>query len=252
MPRTQNTPLLPGQVELLACNPATIDLNAHQPRYLGLLSSDELKRWDAIGAKQVRETFLIARALLRTGLSRYAQISPEDWQFVIGDHGKPEIHAGQNPSLCPLRFNLSHTQDLIVCGITVGSSLGVDVEYTPRHSRLESIAQRFFSAPEIAQLEGASKDTMRTDFFRFWTLKEAYLKARGTGITLPLGKFGFDLTNPSGPDIWFDPSLQDTPLAWCFTEQTIGHNHQLALALHRPCTETALQQKQEQIQFMTP
>ena len=246
------TTLLPGQVSLLACKPEDIELPAHQVRYLAMLSPEEQDRWSRLGSASVRDTFLIARALLRTGLSHYARPHPQDWRFITGPQGKPAIHPEQNPSLCALHFNLSHTRQLIVCAITQGCEVGVDVEYTERRSRLEPIARRFFSDPEVAQLHGLDEAQFRSTFFRFWTLKEAYLKARGTGITLPLDKFGFDLEADLPPQVWFAPALQDRAEDWCFTDRTIGHHHRLALALHRPYTESQALDAELTTQFIIP
>ena len=104
-------------------------------------------------------------------------------------HGRPEIL--DRPAGVPdLRFNLSHTDGLIACAVTIGREVGVDVEHVGRRLT-HDIAGRFFAPREVADLKSLPVAEQPRVFFDYWTLKEAYIKARGFGLALPLGDFAF-------------------------------------------------------------
>ena len=102
-------------------------------------------------------------------------------------HGRPEI-LDAPPGTPDLRFNISHTDGLIACAVTIGREVGVDVEHIGRHLT-HDVAGRFFAADEVTDLRGLPFEDQQRVFFDYWTLKEAYIKARGFGLALPLGEF---------------------------------------------------------------
>ncbi len=115
------------------------------------------------------------------------------------------------PPACPdLRFNISHTDGLIACAVTIGREVGVDVEHVGRRLT-HDVAGRFFAPREVADLRALPDDEQQRVFFDYWTLKEAYIKARGFGLALPLGDFAFKLNPPDAPAITFEPALEDDP-----------------------------------------
>lgn len=199
--------------------------------YRGLMSADEHARMMRFVFDRDRRAFLLTRALVRTMLSRYAPIAPADWKFIANVHGRPEIL--DRPAGVPdLRFNISHTDGLIACAVTIGREVGVDVEHVGR--RLEhDIAARFFAPAEVTDLHSLPDDEQRRVFFDYWTLKEAYIKARGFGLALPLGDFAFKLRPPDPPAIAFEPSLEDDPATWQFLQHWPTPQHRLALAIRR-------------------
>ena len=176
-------------------------------------------------------TCLVARGLLRTSLSRYAPVSPGQWRFVENEYGRPELSGVQRDF--DLRFNLSHTQDLVACAITLGREVGIDVEFLGRRTRGVDIADRFFSESEVRALHTFPKEQQRDRFFDYWTLKESYIKARGMGLAIPLGSFSLDVeSNPIA--IRFAPELHDDPNQWQFRLENVSKDHRLALAVHSP------------------
>jgi 4'-phosphopantetheinyl transferase len=199
--------------------------------YRVLMSADEHARMARFVFDRDRRAFLLTRALVRTMLSRYAPIAPADWKFIANVHGRPEIL--DRPAGVPdLRFNISHTDGLIACAVTIGREVGVDVEHVGR--RLEhDIASRFFAPAEVSDLHSLPDDQQRRVFFDYWTLKEAYIKARGFGLALPLGDFAFKLKPPGPPAIAFEPSLEDDPATWQFLQHWPTPQHRLALAIRR-------------------
>ena len=131
-----------------------------------------------------------------------------------------------------LRFNISHTDGLIACAVTIGREVGVDVEHVGRHLT-HDVAGRFFAAEEVTDLQALPPDDQQRIFFDYWTLKEAYIKARGFGLALPLGDFAFKLNPPHPPAITFAPSLDDDPSTWQFMQDWPTPQHRLGLAVRR-------------------
>jgi 4'-phosphopantetheinyl transferase len=199
--------------------------------YRALLTDDEHARMMRLVFDRDRRRFLLTRALVRTTLSRYCAIAPADWRFIANVHGRPEIL--DRPAGVPdLRFNLSHTEGLIACAVTIGREVGVDVEHVGRRLT-HDIAARFFAPREVADLHRLPLAEQARVFFDYWTLKEAYIKARGFGLALPLGDFAFTLNPPAPPRITFEPALQDDPDTWQFMQDWPTPQHRLGLAVRR-------------------
>lgn len=199
-------------------------------RYRAMMSDEERRRQERYLQPVHRHQALVARALVRSGLSRYApDVEPGRWRFRANEHGRPEI-AG--PRVAPLRFNLSHTTGLMVLAVTLDRAVGVDVEDHRRRVESREIAHRFFAADEVRQLEAG-----KAPFFAFWTLKEAYIKARGAGLALPLQRFAFHLDG-GRIGVVFEPRLRDRADAWRFAllGPTPQHTAALAVRSDRPLT----------------
>jgi 4'-phosphopantetheinyl transferase len=210
---------------------ANADALAKLDAYRAWLSPDEHARMARFVFDRDRRAFLLTRALVRTTLSRYTSVAPADWQFIANAHGRPEIL--DRPAGVPdLRFNLSHTDGLIACAVTIGREVGVDVEHIGRHLT-HDVAGRFFAPAEVTDLKRLSEADQHRVFFDYWTLKEAYIKARGFGLALPLGDFAFKLNPPHPPQIAFEPSLEDEPATWQFRQEWPTAQHRLALAVRR-------------------
>jgi 4'-phosphopantetheinyl transferase len=195
-------------------------------RYRSLLSPDEAARLERFMLAKDRHQGLIARALVRTTLSRYADVRPADWQFTTNRYGRPEIAGPVNASL---RFNLSHTRGLVACAVAWEREVGVDVENLERPGEYVHLAQRFFAPGEAAHVASLPVEQQREVFFDYWTLKESYIKARGMGLALPLGDFAFRLDEPV--TIKFTGSITDDPASWRFSRLRVSDQHKLALAV---------------------
>ena len=194
--------------------------------YLGILSHDEKMRLARLLAPAKQELFLLAHGLLRTSLSRCEDVEPAGWRFTVGEHGRPEIAAPKSA----LRFNLSHTQGLAACVVTDRADVGIDVEkITPRHHM--TLARRFFSPREQHDLCALPEPEQTTRFFELWTLKEAYLKARGLGLTVPLRTFSFCRNDDAEWRIEFASETKDDPDRWRFRSWRVAPLHQAALAV---------------------
>src|SRR5258708_7381983 len=137
-----------------------------------LLSQDELNRASRFHFEKDRTAFILARGFLRTMLGRY--LDGEEVHFVYGSYGKPALDRA-GPS-----FNLSHTNGLVMLGLTLENGIGVDVERIRPIENRDAIAERYFSRSEYGQVLSDEA------FFQCWTRKEAYIKAVGGGLSIPL------------------------------------------------------------------
>jgi 4'-phosphopantetheinyl transferase len=156
----------------LTCSAATLE------QYQTLLSPDEANRANRFKFAEHRQRFIVGRGILRTLLGRYQHRAPQDLQFTYATQGKPSL--AFDPA--PLQFNLAHSQNLALYAITRDRPVGIDVEQIRPMDRLQELAERFFAPSEAAALRTLPPDQQTTAFFRYWTSKEAFLKATGIGL----------------------------------------------------------------------
>lgn len=197
--------------------------------YARMMSAGERARHQRFHFEKDRHQFLVSRALVRTMLSRYTRIRPADLRFSKNQYGRPEIMADGN--LPPVRFNLSHTDGLVVCAVVRKDDIGVDVEDMNRKGATVKIANRFFSPREVRDLNKLPEPGRRARFFDYWTLKEAYIKARGMGLSIPLDQFSFHVSENDRILVSFDPRLNDSPAQWRFWTFRPTDRHKSALAV---------------------
>ncbi len=211
--------------------PEAIRDRARLDAYRELLSPEELVRYRRFRFERHRHAFLVSHALLRCTLSRYADVAPQAWGFVENEHGRPEIATPAR--VPPLRFNLSHTEALCACAVTLTRDLGVDVEtHTRRRVNLE-VADRFFTDEESRALRELAPHEQPGRFLELWTLKEAYIKARGMGLALSLRRFAFRIVDGQ-PAVNFLEGLEDDPAQWQFELRRLEPAHVLAIAARTP------------------
>jgi 4'-phosphopantetheinyl transferase len=161
------------------------------------LSGDERERADRFRAADDRRRFIIARGTLRVILSRYLARAPEDLRFRYGDHGKPALEGEGSGN--DVRFNLAHSEGVAVYAVTRGQEVGVDVERVRSMHDLETVAERFFTPCEWFALRRLPPRERDVAFFSCWTLKEAVLKAVGSGLTGSLDSFAVTVRSDEPP-----------------------------------------------------
>lgn len=194
------------------------------------LSPDERQRAARFHFDVHRQRFALSRGLLRTLLGYYLEADPATLPIVYGPQGKPGLEGGS------LRFNVSHSEDLALYALALDSSgtleLGVDVESIRPVPYAESIARRFFCPAEWQEIQSLPPEQRAGAFFRCWTRKEAYVKALGGGLSVPLDRFQVTLL-PGQPAKLV--SLDGDPVRaaeWSLYHLDPARNYAGALAVH--------------------
>jgi 4'-phosphopantetheinyl transferase len=153
------------------------------------LSADERDKMQRFRFERDRRRYLVGRGLLRSLLGRYLDVAPQDLRFETTAAGKPHLASGQGQ----LQFNLAHSGEYVLIAIADGRAVGIDVEAIRDDFDIGEIAVHFFSLDERRDLEMLTGRARIEAFFECWTRKEAYVKARGEGLSLPLDQFDVSL-----------------------------------------------------------
>jgi 4'-phosphopantetheinyl transferase len=197
------------------------------PGLARLLAADENERAGHIRSQALHNDFLFARGMLRTLLGGYLDIPHAELRFAYSSHGKPSLA----PPAHALSFNLSHTEGMVVFAFARQRRLGIDVEKIRRDFQVQPIAERFFSLTELLALRDLPEEQRHQAFFRCWTCKEAYIKARGEGLSHPLHQFDVAVS-PAQPVALLstrpDPGEADR---WLLREVPLPSDHVAALAV---------------------
>lgn len=183
---TPNLELSPHHVDVWRVRLASTDQDQ------STLSTDECERASCFHFDKDRNRFIIAHSSLRDILARYLHCEPQQLSFSTNRYGKPFLPDHD------IEFNLSHSGDYALIAVTRGRSVGVDVEQIRADVEIESLASRYFSQREISELMSLPVEQRTIGFFSCWTRKEAYIKAHGLGLSLPLDSFDVSLT-PNKP-----------------------------------------------------
>ncbi|MCH7970061.1 MAG: 4'-phosphopantetheinyl transferase superfamily protein [Chloroflexi bacterium] len=202
------------------------------PQCRSLLSADEKTRASRFLKEEHRQRFILGRGRLRQILSHYLGAQPAELRFQYSSHGKPSL-AGLGDSK-RLRFNLSHSKHLAVAAVVRESRIGIDVEYMRSNVDFLKLASRFFAKNEAAALRRATADHKKEMFFRIWTRKEAYIKAHGMGLSLPLDQFEVSTGPEEPPELLqthYEPGDRNR---WSLTEIETWVGYKCALACEGP------------------
>jgi 4'-phosphopantetheinyl transferase len=208
---------------------ACLDLPAsHVQSLQRTLAADELSRAERLYFQKDRQRFIVARGLLRAILSRYLDMEPSQLRYCYSEHGKPYLTPSsgrKTPS-----FNLSHSDGLALYAVARGREVGIDLERIRPVVEVEQIAERFFSAWEKDVFRALPGHLRHMAFFTCWTRKEAYIKARGEGLSQPLDQFDVSLV-PGEPAMLL--SIRGDPqeaFHWSLRELAPGSGYVAALA----------------------
>lgn len=231
MPDTSPT-LCAGQIDIWLVFYQQITEPTLLSTLLALLNDDERAQQLRFHFADDRLRYLATRALVRTVLSRYAPIAPADWSFTPNEYGRPAI-ANDHAQARTLSFNLSHTRGLIAMAVTRDRVLGVDVENLTTRQVSGGIAEHFFSPAEVAELATVPIERRQDRFFEYWTFKEAYIKARGMGLSIPLDRFSFHFPDERQVRLSIEPDLGDVAERWRFWQFRPTGDYLLALCVER-------------------
>jgi 4'-phosphopantetheinyl transferase len=205
------------------------DLNRHSADDLKqLLAADEIARADRFRFARDRNHYIVARAILRTLLAAYSGSAAHEVQFGYAEKGKPSLSAAENNLL---NFNLAHSHGKVVYAFALGRALGIDLEFVREDFAGEDIADRFFSRAEIAALRNIPADLRKQAFFNCWTRKEAYIKARGEGLSMPLDAFDVSL-EPGQPALFLRNHQEPGEVErWCMRALSAPDGYVAALVV---------------------
>ena len=218
-----------SEIHLWQLEEADFELSSLQSECLAWLTETELKRFQRYQFDQLRKQLLLGRVLIRIALSSYdSSVAPASWNFTYNDYGKPAISEEQNRT--SLYFSLSHSAEKVVLAVSRFKDIGIDVECARKPRRIAAIARRYFSDNEAAQLLNLPKDQQQSRFYDLWTLKEAYIKACGMGLAIPLQHFSYGFPGNDGLTIEFDAQRNDSEKAWQFWQLSAGSDFKLAVA----------------------
>lgn len=190
------------------------------------LSADESQRASRFRFAADRDRFIAAHVCLRNILARYLHLEPGELNFSTREYGKPSLV--NDPKL---EYNLSHSGDYALIAIARERKVGVDVERIRQDMELESIASRYFSTIEVSELMVLPTEQRETAFFNCWTRKEAYIKAHGLGLSLPLDSFDVSLA-PNEPAVLRATRPDSTTASrWTLLSLDVDSDYKGALAV---------------------
>jgi 4'-phosphopantetheinyl transferase len=214
-----------------------LDVSALEVRELRrLLSPDEQQRAERYRFDQHRNEFILTRSVLRMLLASYTAQPPESLSFDYSAQGKPALRNGPRD----LRFNVSHSEGLAVLALVREREIGVDAEKIRPQPDAQKLAKRFFSPQEQRFLEKLSGDELQRAFFRCWTRKEAYIKAKGEGLSIPLHAFDVSLEGDQPAALVGTRPDPTEAGRWTLYDLAVGQGYSAALAVANvPITETS-------------
>lgn len=190
------------------------------------LSDTETERMKRFHHAKHQHAFLISHALKRVALAKVLGLDPTELEFGLGSHGRPFLTGkAQNG----LQFNLSHTDGLVALAVSLNAYVGLDVESLTRKVPETAFAARFFTPPEHDDILAHEHTPNSHRLLEYWTLKEAYIKAEGLGISIGLDTFYFDLSQTQ-PQIQFTPEARPPSHPWQFIQIKPTPLHLMALA----------------------
>jgi len=193
------------------------------------LSEEETKRAHKFHFEKDKVNFIAARGLLRNILSRYLDTPADRLAFSSNTYGKPHLANEQKSNL--LKFNMSHSGDLALYAIARAQEVGIDIEQWREHIAEEDIAERFFSSQEVTALRSLPKHLQKEAFFNCWTRKEAYIKAKGKGLSLPLKAFTVSLAPAEPASFIFEKDRPLDSTSWSLCSLDAGPGYSAALVV---------------------
>jgi len=193
------------------------------------LSKDEKARAARFRFHTDGDRFIAARSSLRTILARYLWTRPAELKFGINPFGKPHLVGSQDK--LGLRFNLSHSHEIALLALARNRDVGVDIEFMRRDFATDEVAERFFSRSEVNQLGSFASELKTEAFFNCWTRKEAYIKARGEGLSFPLDQFDVSFAPDAAPALLANRRDAREVSRWSFQALTPAPGYAAALAV---------------------
>ncbi len=219
--------ILEAEVHVWRCS---LDLTVSQvDRMMSYLSSEEVKRADHFHFQKDRKRYIVSHGILREIINRYTAKNPACLSFVHNAFGKPFLSLVDNNT--GLSFNLSHSHDMVVYAFTLKRQIGIDVEFVRLDLDKDSIAEYSFSSREVVQLQSLPDELQTKGFYNCWTRKEAFIKAKGGGMSIPLDRF--DISLVPGQPVCLLRTQWDNNEAnrWSLHDLNVGKDYAAAVAV---------------------
>jgi 4'-phosphopantetheinyl transferase len=192
------------------------------------LAPAELYRAAKFKFETDRRKYVLSHAALRHILAFYCKVDSLSLEFSVGPYGKPAI--GSSPAN-QVKFNLSHSAEAALVALAPDRELGVDIEYIQPKLECHEIATRFFATGEIEKIRLLAPDEQRRAFFTCWTRKEAYIKAKGGGLSIPLQDFEVSLAPDEKPALLWHRTEPEEPARWQFENLDLVPAYAAAVAI---------------------
>lgn len=192
------------------------------------LSAEEAERAARFHFPADRNRFIVTHGCLRDILTRYIHSEPHQLSFSNGEHGKPALVSKEG-----FDFNLAHSGDYVLIAIAHGHKVGVDVERIRKGISSHVIARQYFSKAEVAELQELPLEQREVAFFSCWTRKEAYIKAQGLGLSLPLESFDVSLSPNEPPILRATRPDPDEAGRWTLLSLDVDPGYGAALAVEK-------------------
>lgn len=203
-----------------------------------LLAAAERERAARFKFAEHRRRYIVAHGALRQILAGYLDLDPTQLEFREGAQGKPHLVLAANQ--LPLQFNLSHSHEAALVAVALAQPIGIDVEYIKADFDWRGIVENYFAAGEIAKLNALPAALQKRAFFTIWTRKEAYIKAKGGGLSIPLD--GFEVAvHPSEAAALLSCANDPQEVArWSMTNLDVDFNYAATLCAAMPLAEVKL------------
>jgi len=193
-----------------------------------ILSPGEHDRASRFHFERDAERFIAARCAMRRILSLYTLVAPKELAFCYGEKGKPYLSPLDR---FDIQFNLAHSGEIGLLAVVQSGCVGVDIEMIDGAVDGDGIAERFFSRKEVKALRALSSEERTLAFFRCWTCKEAYIKALGEGLSLPLDCFDVELNPRIAPALLEVRGHVEEPSRWKIYDIPVPTGYQAALVV---------------------
>lgn len=207
-------------------------------KFTGCLSKEEIEKASRFVSQSDQDRYVFSHGLLRTILGGYLCCDPMQLNFNTNQYGKPYLNSLLSGT--EIRFNLSHSCDMMLVAISCGIEVGIDIEYMREIEHARDIVNQYFSSHERQILSDLPPTELRDAFYTFWTAKEAFLKGVGKGLSYPLDRFSilFSRTTNDG-SVYISNGLFDT-INWTVLRLFPGDGYAGALAMEVPATDLKL------------
>ncbi|MCI0504571.1 MAG: 4'-phosphopantetheinyl transferase superfamily protein [Gammaproteobacteria bacterium] len=218
-------PLGQGQMHLMV---ASLEfLATDRERILSVINEEEQSRAQRLINAAHRDNFRLVRGALRLCLEQYLGLPAETLRFTVNPYGKPEIDPAQNPRA--LRFNVSHSHQMVAFIFTLGKCVGIDIEFIKPLRNMDGLARHVCNPRELTEFNALDFAARREAFFRLWTRKEAFIKAKGQGLSMGLRSIyiGIDTNSAARPVQYRDNWLNN----WLVKDLACDPQYKSAVAI---------------------